>query len=374
MIHTSPQECSQRRPQGYALPFTPIIASYDKNPPRGQIITARDSPPPLEEQGEVRDRFKHKKTREEKKEAVKIKSQKKKKKKEKEKKKGKKDASSIASSKISKRKVRFAKISPTSKLKSKHSTKLHSPPPRSRNVDSIESISVKFPTQMWEPSTRRVSLPASTPESSRPQWNPYAVTPVDNRNASVDSRYSSPAESHTRRDRTVSLTPVPPREDLRRRQSAVVESDDFPRAPFVPAAGSRNRLSYGESYYTDTPCAEWRSQPLIGSSVSKPQPSTREEGHGSTPGLPFLRRVSQDTTPGPSPSHSGQKSISPQGPSRLIQRSASAPQGGSGGGQTFTLVDGHYLSSRGFRGSERVVRKITLLKPDLKGRRTSHQQ
>ena len=371
MIPTVPQECSQRRPQGYALPFTPIIASYDKNPPRGRIIAARGSPPP---QGVVRDRFKPTKTRKEKKEAAKVrkikKKEKKEKKKEKEKEKTKrKEKDATSDSEISKRKVKFAKISPTSKLKSKHSTKLHSPPPRPRKVDDVEqiSVSVNFSDHLRVPLMRRVSLPASTPESSRPQWNPYAVTPVGDRYPYAETRYSSPVESHLRGDRTVSSTPVPPAGGLWRRQSAVVENEDFPRAAFVPVAASRHESVSGESYCTDVPCTEWKSQPLLGSSVTKPS------SHDTTPGgLPFLRRGSRDA--GPSPSSSDQKSLAHhQGPSRP-QRATSAPQGASDGSQTFTLVDGHYLSSRGFRGSERVVRKITMLKPDLKGRRASHQQ
>lgn len=223
--------------------------------------------------------------------------------------------------KATKHKVKFAaqKHYP-SKKKFKPSSP---PPPVSGKVGSTAQASSisSFPGSSREPSSRRMSLPASTPEACRPQW----------------SSYSTHVENHTLPLGTRDLTYGS--EDLRRQSSA--NGGDFPRVPFLPSRS----LSSGEQYYADTPCDEWRSRPLDHSATPGP---SRSHHQGATPSLSFLRHQrGQDATPRPSP--------------------------GTSGSPGFSVVDGQYYSSRGFRGSERAVRKITILKPDLQGRRRSHQ-
>ena len=261
--------------------------------------------------------------------------------------------------KATKHKVKFAaqKHYP-SKKKFKPSSP---PPPVSGKVGGTAQASSvsSFPGSSREPS-RRMSLPASTPEACRPQWpastpeacrpqwpasTPEACRPQWPASTPEACRpqwssYSTHVENRTlplgSRDSTYGS------EDLRRQSSA--EGGDFPRVPFLPSRS----MSSGEQYYADTPCDEWRSRPLDHSATPGP---SRSHHQGATPSLSFLRHQrGQDATPRPSPV--GQ---------------------GTSGSPGFSVVDGQYYSSRGFRGSERAVRKITILKPDLQGRRRSHQ-
>ena len=219
--------------------------------------------------------------------------------------------------KAANRKVRFSRKG----LLKKHEVNPRwvSPPPRSRpsNADDSEPplcVLAADPRPSSSSSSRRLSLPASTPETSRPQWGRYS-TPVENR------RYATPSKGGW------------PQQD-QRRQSAM-DGDCFPRSPFLPL---RKSMSSGgeESYHVDTPCTEWTSQPLPHSTTPGP---THSYPQYSASSLSFLhqQRGRDATSAGPS----------------------SAPRGGS-----FNLVSGQCGS---------MFRKITILKPDLQGRRRSHQ-